>query len=385
MHALPAEKQVEAVRKKLVELNPGFDGKLTSTEDKPPLIEYGTVTRLSIATDHVTDISPFRALTGLYSLSCHGSGPGKGQLSDLSPLKGMLLGSLVVAQTKVSDLSALNGMSLSFFSFSSTLVSDISPLTGMPLNFVSFTQTKVADLSPLSGSGMSLVRLSLSETPVSDLSPLEGMMKLTHLTFTPKNITHGIDVIRNMKTIERIGTLEWADLPPEEFWKKYDAGEFGKSTSKPLGTLTPGFDQWMKGVQAMPAEKQVDAVSKKLKELNPEFDGTESHKIEGGVVKELGFQSDQVVDISPVRALTGLQCLDCRWQRPGKRAIVGLVAARRHASGKSVFLSTKVSDLSPLRGMPLWLLMCDRNASHGSFATARDALDQLRYRANKDL
>ena len=26
---MPAEKQIEAVRKKLMELNPGFDGKLT--------------------------------------------------------------------------------------------------------------------------------------------------------------------------------------------------------------------------------------------------------------------------------------------------------------------------------------------------------------------
>ena len=44
-----------------------------------------------------------------------------------------------------------------------------------------------------------------SETPVSDVSPLAGM-KLTELSFTPKNITHGIDVVRNMKTIERLGT-----------------------------------------------------------------------------------------------------------------------------------------------------------------------------------
>ena len=30
--ALPAEKQVEAVSKKLMELNPGFDGKVTGDE-----------------------------------------------------------------------------------------------------------------------------------------------------------------------------------------------------------------------------------------------------------------------------------------------------------------------------------------------------------------
>ena len=32
-------------------------------------------------------------------------------------------------------------------------------------------------------------------------------------------------------------------------------------------------DAWLKQVAALPAEKQVEAVAKKLKELNPDFDG----------------------------------------------------------------------------------------------------------------
>ena len=36
---------------------------------------------------------------------------------------------------------------------------------------------------------------------------------------------------------------------------------------------TPAFQQWMKDVAALPAEKQVEAVAKKLQELNPGFDG----------------------------------------------------------------------------------------------------------------
>ena len=36
---------------------------------------------------------------------------------------------------------------------------------------------------------------------------------------------------------------------------------------------SPAFQRWMKDVAAMPAEKQVEAVSKKLMELNPGFDG----------------------------------------------------------------------------------------------------------------
>ena len=45
----------------------------------------------------------------------------------------------------------------------------------------------------------------------------------------------------------------------------------GEGIAKPWDT--PAFQAWMKAVAAMPAEKQVEAVSKKLVELNPGFDG----------------------------------------------------------------------------------------------------------------
>ncbi|MCE9608354.1 MAG: protein kinase, partial [Planctomycetia bacterium] len=81
---------------------------------------------------------------------------------------------------------------------------------------------------------------------------------------------------------------------------------------------TPAFQRWMRDVQAMPAEEQVKAVSKKLMELNPGFDGQLTDvnargtpKIENGVVTECSFVTDNVTDISPVRALLGLKTLKC--------------------------------------------------------------------------
>ena len=84
--ALPAEKQVDAVVKKLMELNPGFDGKVNGAEAKgPPKIENGVVTEFGFLTDNVTDISPVRVLVGLKVLKCVGTMPRKGKLSDLTP------------------------------------------------------------------------------------------------------------------------------------------------------------------------------------------------------------------------------------------------------------------------------------------------------------
>ena len=371
VQAMPAEKQVEAVSKKLVELNPGFDGKLTDPEGKTSFIEDGRVARLRFTTDHVTNISPVRAFTRLYSLDCTGSGSENGRLSDLSPLKGMGLGSLSVSRTNVSDLSALKGMDLSFFSCDSTLVSDISPLSGMPLAIVNFHHTKVADLSPLSGSRESLKSLVFSETPVSDVSPLEGM-KLIQLAFTPKNITKGMDVIRNIKSIESLGTRGWSEFTAEEFWKKYDAGDFGKPTApdKPIADFnSPAFQQWVKDVQALPAEKQVEAVSKKLVELNPGFDGkltgignTANPKIENGVVTEIKLASDSLTDLSPLRALTGLRYLECSGSVAKKSRIADL-SPLQGLPLKALYCSdSDVSDLSPIRGMKLEALACARTA-----------------------
>jgi serine/threonine protein kinase/Leucine-rich repeat (LRR) protein len=103
-------------------------------------------------------------------------------------------------------------------------------------------------------------------------------------------------------------------------------------------------DAWLKQVAAMPADKQVEAVAAKLKELNDGFDGKVTPRIEEGVVTELLFVSDKVTDISPVKALTGLKSLNCS----------GSVAAVDSDSGKGGLL-----DLSPLKAMKLTSLVCN--------------------------
>ena len=67
--AMPVEKQGEAVSKKLVELNPSFDGMLWDHGyQTPPRIEQSVVVSLRIRPEQVTEISPRRALAGLRKL-----------------------------------------------------------------------------------------------------------------------------------------------------------------------------------------------------------------------------------------------------------------------------------------------------------------------------
>jgi len=130
--ALPADKQLDAVAEKLMELNPGFDGKLTGPEGVGrPQIENGAVVGVGFNTDFVTNIAPVRVFSGLQNLLARGShtntGP-RGKLVDLSPLAGMALDSLSISSTQVADISVLRGMPLTWIDLSNTKITDLTPL-----------------------------------------------------------------------------------------------------------------------------------------------------------------------------------------------------------------------------------------------------------------
>ncbi|MBI3862004.1 MAG: SUMF1/EgtB/PvdO family nonheme iron enzyme [Planctomycetia bacterium] len=130
-------------------------------------------------------------------------------------------------------------------------------------------------------------------------------------------------------------------------------------TTKAVTTLNdPAFQKWMKQVATFPAEKQVDAVTRKLKELNYGFDSKVSAKIELTGVTELQFYTDHVIDISPVRSLSRLTKLDCAASEQNYAKLASLSALKGLALQNLNCSNSYVSDLSPLRGMPLAALDC---------------------------
>jgi hypothetical protein len=138
---------------------------------------------------------------------------------------------------------------------------------------------------------------------------------------------------------------------------------------------------WEKSVAALAAEQQAKAIARRLKELNPAFDGPVTPTVENGVVTRLRFLTDEVDDISPVRALPGLVTLECPGAGSGKLSdlspLRGLRLTGLECSGTQVAdlgplrgmplttllaLGTRVSDLSPLQGMPLKVLTLQHTA-----------------------
>ncbi len=127
----------------------------------------------------------------------------------------------------------------------------------------------------------------------------------------------------------------------------------------PEPRLSDTDSAFIKSVAALPPEQQISHVMAKLKELNPQFDGKESHKIESVAVTELAFSTVGVTDIAPLKALKWLKRLSMAPTALNQKGAVsdlsplaGLPLTGLWCQGNAI------SDLSPLKGMPLTVLSC---------------------------
>ena len=150
VQTMSAEQQIEAVSKKLMELNPGFDGAIQNPYGgKNPRIENGEVVAVWVQCDHVQDISPVRVFSGLKNLSCWSSSPTISKLSDISPLQELQLRQFNGSYTKISDLTPFQEMPLEILDLRETRIRNLSSLRGMPLRNLSIQLTKIENLTPL--------------------------------------------------------------------------------------------------------------------------------------------------------------------------------------------------------------------------------------------
>jgi formylglycine-generating enzyme required for sulfatase activity len=211
----------------------------------------------------VSDLTPLRDMA-LVELHCVNTG-----VRDLSPLKGMRLRELQAQAIPASDLTPLQGMPLKHLDLYGTVgVTSLQPLQGMPLEYLNLAQLPVSDLSPLKGmtslrrlilhdmeklsdlaplkgipltaldlqdcravrdleplKGMPLTRLLMFNTAATDLRPLQGMA-LEEIRLTPRNITQGLQMLRDLGSLKTIGIDYSQPWPAAEFWERYGKGEF---------------------------------------------------------------------------------------------------------------------------------------------------------------
>ncbi|QDU25638.1 Serine/threonine-protein kinase PknB [Anatilimnocola aggregata] len=165
---LPANEQIAAVSKKLVALNPGFDGIIRGNQgEAEPVLNGGAVFGIRLRLDNLRDVSPVRAFAKLYVLDLVASDNQRKPFSDLSPLRGMPISFLNVCHSNVTDLSPLIGMPLTSLNIGDTPTADLTPLSNSPLSRLFCGYTKIVDLRPL----LTCKNLTLIEGEKNNLDP----------------------------------------------------------------------------------------------------------------------------------------------------------------------------------------------------------------------
>jgi hypothetical protein len=197
-----------------------------------PLSNIGPLanTRLDYLWVDRTAITDLSALKGLPLTKLYVK---ESPVEDISPLAEMTLEELDLTRTQVTDLTPVRSMELGILWLRGTPVSDLAPIPGSELTSLDVQDTPVADLTPLTGMP-TLQRLNIAHTQVTDLTPLKGL-HLSRLIFTPANITKGLEAVREMASLRELDVQFEPDvrrtLTPEQFWKSYDAGEFGPAAA----------------------------------------------------------------------------------------------------------------------------------------------------------
>jgi len=204
----------EVYRKRIEEAWPGLGGKLNVDERG----------QIHLNLSECKQVVDLKSLEGM-KLTSLNLGDLK-EVDDLKPIAGMPLTFLCLVNCRqVKDLTPLKGMPLGRLDLRLCgQVSDLTPLKGMPLTDLSLIATGVQDLAPLQGMPLTTLELEAGSR-VHDLTPLKGM-NLRNIYLAPKSITNGMDVLRQMKSLQRIGLDGNTHWPPVEFWKKYEAGDF---------------------------------------------------------------------------------------------------------------------------------------------------------------
>jgi WD40 repeat protein len=113
-------------------------------------------------------------------------------------------------------------------------------------------------------------------------------------------------------------------------------------------------EEWLKAVARLSAGNLVQAVSDRLCELNPGFDGAVQPSIEDGAVAGLTFATTKVTNLLPLSAVKTLRRLDCSGKFQSRNGLLrDLSPLRGLPLEKLIAHDNQIQDLAPLAGMPL--------------------------------
>ena len=125
------------------------------------------------------------------------------------------------------------------------------------------------------------------------------------------------------------------------------------SGEAPRLAVVKSDESFVQEVAALPPEQQVARVVARLRELNPDYNGRESHEIADGAVVQLALDAESIRRLAPVSALRKLQKLSLTAPHERQAALADLSPLTGMQLTALDCNSTQVTDLTPLIGQPL--------------------------------
>ncbi len=255
------------------------------------------------------------------------------------------------------EMHRFEGGMLTELSFSSAGVKDISPLRVLTdLRKLSCRGTPqkrtLSDLSPLQG--MMLTELDVRDTGVSDLSPLKSMpLKELRCDLSVAANKESVRLLVEKQMLQKINGVSVAEfVQVANMTVTKRAAEAAKEVER-------AAEAFITSTSMLPPERQVAVVMAKLKELNPKFDGRETHRVQRNVVTDLAFSTVGVTKLWPIRAMKWLKNLTLSpWLATEKGTLSNLSELQGMQLIGLYCHNNPIRDLSPLKGMPLVALTC---------------------------
>jgi hypothetical protein len=277
--------QVQAVRHRFLELNPGHAGIESYDTDGA-----GAITRLKLAGGPVKDLRPLAVLKALRQLEI---GDTQGTLKNLEPLRGLPLQKLIIGGAPIVDLAPLAGMPLEELSVATNRARDLGPLRDSKLQRLFLPLAHAHDLAPLAR--LPLRHLDLAHSGPRDLGPLAALpLESIRLLYAE---VHHRSALYALK-LQRIN-----DKSAEKFWQEQ-------------------------------AELQLQFIRRELMRLNPSFDGQLRATIQDGTLLELTTVTTQVLDLGPVRAARDLKRLWSIYDPQRHRDLLRSMATLQEINGQ---------------------------------------------------
>ena len=256
--------------------------------------EMERLKELDVSDRGIHDLTGLQFATNLSRLNLGDSGRWGNQISDLSPLAGLVnLRNLSIWDSPVSDLSPLKGLkNLTRLVFSRTQVSDLSPIAGLiNLRTLDFNVGNVSDLSPIAGL-INIEYLGFPNNNVSDLSAIAGFVNLKTLYFWGNNVSD-ISPIAGLFNLVTFGS--WGNPIT-------DLSPFAGLTKIELIDICGGDISDLTPLAGLTRLKKLYLASNGISNISPLAALT-------GLAR-LNLENNEISDTAPLASLTNLTWLD---------------------------------------------------------------------------